>query len=65
VHDDGVGFDAQELATRALPGHMGMRTMQQRAQAAGGWLAVESTPRGGTTIRCWAPDMDKAQPVVN
>jgi len=65
VHDDGVGFDAQELATRALPGHMGMRTMQQRAQAAGGWLTVESTPRAGTTIRCWAPDMDKAQPVVN
>jgi hypothetical protein len=26
---------------------------------------VESTPRDGTTIRCWAPDMDKAQPVVN
>jgi len=36
VIDDGLGFDAQELATRALPGHMGMRTMQQRAQAAGG-----------------------------
>jgi signal transduction histidine kinase len=65
VRDDGVGFDAQELATRALPGHMGMRTMQQRAQAAGGRLSVESTPREGTTIRCWAPDMDKAQPVVN
>jgi signal transduction histidine kinase len=65
VHDDGVGFDAEELATRALPGHMGMRTMQQRAQAAGGWLTVESTPRGGTTIRCWAPDMDKVQPVIN
>jgi signal transduction histidine kinase len=39
--------------------------MQQRAQAAGGWLSVDSTPREGTTIRCWAPDMDKAQPVVN
>jgi signal transduction histidine kinase len=65
VHDDGVGFDAQELATRALPGHLGMRTMQQRAQAAGGWLTVESEPRDGTTIRCWAPDMDKSHPVVN
>jgi signal transduction histidine kinase len=65
VHDDGVGFDAHELATRALPGHLGMRTMQQRAQAAGGWLTVESAPRGGTTIRCWAPDMEKSQPVVN
>jgi signal transduction histidine kinase len=65
VHDDGVGFDAHELATRALPGHMGMRTMQQRAQAAGGWLTVESTPRSGTTIRCWAPDTDKAQTIVN
>jgi signal transduction histidine kinase len=57
VHDDGIGFDASELAARALPGHMGMRNMQQRAQAAGGWLSVESKSRGGTTIRCWAPVM--------
>jgi signal transduction histidine kinase len=65
VHDDGVGFDAEELATRALPGHIGMRTMQQRVQAAGGWLSVESTPRGGTTIRGWAPAMDIAQSIIN
>jgi signal transduction histidine kinase len=65
VHDDGVGFNAQEQATHALPGHLGMRTMQQRAQAAGGWLTVESSPREGTTIRCWAPDMEKSHPVVN
>ncbi len=64
VHDDGVGFDANELSTRALPGHIGMRTMQQRAQAAGGWLRVKSKPRGGTTVRCWAPDMDAAQSVI-
>jgi signal transduction histidine kinase len=64
VHDDGVGFDAEELATRALPGHMGMRTMQQRAQAAGGWLRVESKPREGTTVRCWAPDMGAVQSVI-
>jgi signal transduction histidine kinase len=64
VHDDGVGFDANELNTRALPGHIGMRTMQQRAQAAGGWLRVKSKPRGGTTVRCWAPDMDGAQSVI-
>jgi signal transduction histidine kinase len=64
VHDDGVGFDANELMTRALPGHMGMRTMQKRAQAAGGWLKVESKPGGGTTVRCWAPDMDAAQSVI-
>jgi signal transduction histidine kinase len=64
VHDDGVGFDAEELVTRALPGHMGMRTMQQRAQAAGGWLRVESKPREGTTVRCWAPDMGAVQSVI-
>jgi signal transduction histidine kinase len=64
VHDDGVGFDAEDLATRALPGHMGMRTMQQRAQAAGGWLSVESKPRVGTTVRCWAPDMCASQSVI-
>jgi signal transduction histidine kinase len=43
---------------------MGMRTMQKRAQAAGGWLKVESKPGGGTTVRCWAPDMDAAQSVI-
>jgi len=57
VQDDGIGFDPNELATRALPGHMGMRNMHQRAQAAGGWLSVDSKPRGGTLIRCWAPTM--------
>src|SRR5579864_5539783 len=64
VHDDGVGIDEEELATRALPGHMGMRTMQQRAQTAGGWLRVESKPGAGTTVRCWAPDMGAVQSVI-
>ena len=55
VQDDGVGFNTQDAARRALPGHLGMRSMHERAQVAGGWLTVESAPRKGTTVECWVP----------
>lgn len=55
VHDDGVGFDMEGAARRALPGHLGMRSMHERAKAAGGWLTVESSPGHGTKVRCWVP----------
>lgn len=43
VADDGMGFDPGTVATG-----MGLPTMRTRAQKAGGWLAVESRPGGGT-----------------
>ncbi len=55
VRDDGDGFNVEDVMGRALPGHLGMRSMQERAQVAGGWLTVESSPREGTTVRCWVP----------
>ena len=55
VQDDGVGFNMQDAARRALPGHLGMRSMHERAQVAGGWLNVESSPRKGTSVECWVP----------
>ena len=58
ITDDGTGFDPTETARHALPGHLGMRSMQERAEVAGGRLEVESKPGAGTTIRCWVPALD-------
>jgi hypothetical protein len=32
--------------------------MRERAEMAGGWLLIESTPDAGTTVRCWLPRPD-------
>lgn len=57
VVDDGVGFNPSEAIRHALPGHLGMRSMHERAVVAGGSLEVESKPGAGTTIRCWLPEV--------
>ena len=45
VKDDGIGFDQKN--TRA---GNGLQNMQQRANASGGIMSVQSTPGEGTTI---------------
>ncbi len=59
VSDDGVGFDARE-ALRPEPGHLGLPAIIERAELAGGWCRVDSSPGGGTTIECWLPFRDAA-----
>jgi PAS domain S-box-containing protein len=51
VSDDGVGFDAHG----DFPGHLGLRSMRERAQRLGGTLKVEATLGSGTTIRAHIP----------
>ena len=51
IKDDGAGFDP--LAHR--PGHLGLRTMRQRAEQLGGSLTVASSPGEGTTIAAVFP----------
>ena len=46
VRDDGVGFEAG----RDFPGHLGLRSMRERASRLGGTLEVESAPGRGTRI---------------
>ncbi|HEY4869421.1 MAG TPA: GAF domain-containing sensor histidine kinase [Candidatus Dormibacteraeota bacterium] len=55
VRDDGIGFDREDVIKRALPGHLGLRSMQERAEIAGGWLTVDSAAGSGTLIRTWVP----------
>ena len=46
ISDDGVGFDAKG----EFPGHLGLRSMQERASRLGGTLKVETAPDKGTQI---------------
>ncbi len=55
VQDDGMGFDVVEVATRALPGHLGLQSMRERATLADGWLTIDSKPSSGTAVRFWLP----------
>jgi signal transduction histidine kinase len=54
VADDGRGFDP----AAARPGHLGMSTMRDRADAAGAHLEVSSAPGQGTRIRVHVPPVD-------
>ena len=51
VTDDGAGFDP----TGEFAGHLGLKSMRERAEAAGGTLAIESEPGGGTTVHATIP----------
>ena len=51
IADDGVGFDPGI----ARPGHFGLLTMRERAEALGGTLAVSSAPAQGTALVVTVP----------
>jgi signal transduction histidine kinase len=53
VDDDGIGFDAEEVAR---DGRLGLVGMRERAEMLGGSLLVESAPGAGTTIVAEVPD---------
>jgi signal transduction histidine kinase len=54
VIDDGLGF-VPDLQSAPEPGHLGISTMVERAELAGGWARVISAPGQGTTVECWLP----------
>ena len=47
ISDDGIGFDP----SGDFPGHLGLRSMRERAERLGGALEVQSTPGKGTRVR--------------
>jgi signal transduction histidine kinase len=51
VSDDGVGFDTGG----EFPGHLGLRSMRERALGLGGTFRVESSAGEGTRIRARIP----------
>jgi PAS domain S-box-containing protein len=51
VQDDGIGFDPNG----AFPGHLGLRSMRERAEALGGRVEVGSRPEGGSVVSARIP----------
>jgi PAS domain S-box-containing protein len=54
ISDDGAGFDIASVEA-GLPGHLGIVSMQERAEMAGGWCRVTAIPEQGTTVEVWLP----------
>jgi PAS domain S-box-containing protein len=57
IRDDGRGFDPTGATMR--PGHIGLSSMRERAEMAGGWLRVDSAVGKGTTVEAWIPMADR------
>jgi PAS domain S-box-containing protein len=56
VKDNGVGFDLQSLRKRApRAATLGLISMQERAQAAGGTIEIDSAISQGTEVRLMLP----------
>lgn len=54
VSDDGVGFDPDAVSRSGLPG-LGLRGIQERINALGGALRIDSAPGRGTKLDISAP----------
>jgi signal transduction histidine kinase len=55
VRDDGTGFPYKETM-EFTNGHMGLTSMRERAEMAGGWWRVDSAKGQGTAIEFWIPE---------
>ena len=49
VSDDGLGFEPEAAEVRSR--HLGLTSMEERAQELGGRLEIRSAPGAGTTVR--------------
>jgi signal transduction histidine kinase len=53
VTDDGSGFDVDVASSDE---HAGLRFMRERAERAGGWVHITTSPGVGTEVACWIPN---------
>jgi PAS domain S-box-containing protein len=58
IFDDGAGFDPKQ----DFPGHLGLRSMNERIENARGTLEISSAPGTGTVVRAALPAELKAVP---
>jgi PAS domain S-box-containing protein len=54
IRDDGVGFTPTEERD-APPGHLGLPSMRERVELAGGRWRMQGAPGAGTTVEFWLP----------
>lgn len=64
IADDGVGFSVPE-APRSERGHLGLTSLRERAEMAGGWCRLLSRPGEGTTVELWVPGRPAASREVD
>lgn len=64
ISDDGCGFAPRQPAAQTGKRHLGLISMNERAQMVGGVLHIESTPGKGTTILVYVPMPDALQESV-
>jgi len=62
ITDDGVGFVPE--STGPVAGHLGLASMRERAELAGGWLRVDSSPQAGTAVEFWIPAPRELEPAA-
>ena len=58
IADDGRGFDPRSIAAPEQQGaepHIGLASMRERAETAGGTLTIRTEPGRGTTVELWLP----------
>jgi signal transduction histidine kinase len=60
IRDDGKGFVLPAPDAAPERGHIGLISMRERAEAAGGRFAMSSAPGEGTTVDFWMPEQDGA-----
>jgi signal transduction histidine kinase len=61
ISDDGVGFQLDDV-DGARPGHLGLGSMRERAEMAGGGCSLFSLPGAGTTLEVWLPPLRSELP---
>jgi signal transduction histidine kinase len=54
IQDDGAGF-VPPTTLQSSPGHLGLTSMRERAEMAGGSCEIRSRPGGGTAVEVWVP----------
>jgi signal transduction histidine kinase len=54
IRDDGLGFSG-DVPRASAPGHLGLSSMRERAELAGGWCEIHSLAGDGTTVKFWLP----------
>lgn len=61
IEDDGAGFNPGA----AFPGHLGLRSMRERAQRLGGLVEIQSVPARGTLVRVSLPTLNAGAPLLS